>query len=67
MRAQPAWETGQEMEVIPAILLFCCVTAVSTGQYKPIQVEIPSKNSKVFTAEEIAQYDGTDVSRHEQE
>ena len=35
---------------------------VYAGAYVPIDVEIPPNVKKVFTAEEIAQYDGSDVS-----
>ena len=37
-------------------------TFTAAGSYVPIDVDIPPNVKKIFTAEEIAQYDGNDVS-----
>ncbi len=37
-------------------------TAVNAGKYTPIDVEVPSGVSEIYTKERIALFDGRDVS-----
>ncbi|XP_045183969.1 neudesin-like [Mercenaria mercenaria] len=50
-----------------AFLIFVAFTAVYCGNYKPIEVEIKTNEGgvplKIFSAEEIAKYDGTDPEK----
>ncbi|XP_060568842.1 uncharacterized protein LOC132727397 [Ruditapes philippinarum] len=48
-----------------AFVIFILIKTVFSGKYKPVEVEIKTNEGgeplKIFTAEELAKYDGTDV------
>ena len=50
-----------------AFVIFIVIETVLCGKYKPIEVEIKTNEGgeplRIFTAEELAKYDGTDVSK----
>ena len=50
----------QALRLCVISILSCLVGA---GKYVPIEVDVPSHVEKVFTSEDIAKYDGTDVSK----
>lgn len=59
------------MSPATAFYFFVALTAVYGEKYKPLVVEIKTNEGgvppKIFTAEELAKYDATDVSKSDKQ